>query len=172
VSLLDRLRRDRPPADALRGLAAGDRVLTWAVYADAQILVATRLGLRLSEDRMLAWHRIDKAVWRDDMLALTESVEVEPGVIEDQRPILLSLSRPRDLPEVVRSRVTHSVAYTNHHALPGGGGMRVVARRVPGHDGLSWAVRYDPGTDRNDPRVREAGEALLAQARSALTAGE
>lgn len=172
MSLLDRLRRDRPPADALRGLAPGDRVLSWAVYADAHIVAATRLGLRLSEDRMLPWHRIDKAAWRDGVLALTESVEVEPGVIEDQRPILLSLGRPRDLPEVVRSRVTHSVAYSNHHPLPAGGGVRVVARRVPGRDGLSWALRYDPGTDRHDPLVRDAAQALLAQARAGLTAGE
>ncbi len=44
-----------------------------------------------------------------------------------------------------------SVAYTAHHHLPAGGGARIVGRRVPGVNGISWAVRYDSDTDPNDP---------------------
>jgi hypothetical protein len=45
----------------------------------------------------------------------------------------------------------------------------VVARRVPGADGLAWTVRYDPGVDHDDPIVREATAALVEQDRLAVS---
>jgi hypothetical protein len=72
------------------------------------------------------------------------------------------MSRPDDVPADVRSRVTRSVAYTGHFPLPDGG-MRVVARRVPGRNGVDWHVRYDDGTDREDPEVVAATTAIVAE---------
>jgi hypothetical protein len=40
----------------------------------------------------------------------------------------------------------------------------VVARRVPGVDGVTWHVRYDPGTDPDDPAVVSATAELVAEA--------
>jgi hypothetical protein len=59
--------------------------------------------------------------------------------------------------------VTRSVAFTAHHPLPSGG-VRVVARRVAGRDGLAWHVRYDDGTDVADPAVLAATAELVAEA--------
>ena len=53
------------------------------------------------------------------------------------------------------------------HALPGGG-VLVVARRVPGRDGLRWTVRYDPGT----PPAPEAVAALVASGLASITGGQ
>jgi hypothetical protein len=63
----------------------------------------------------------------------------------------------------VRDRVSRSVAYTRHHDVPGGG-VRVVARRVPGVDGVTWHVRFDEGTDAADPAVAEVTAELVAAA--------
>jgi hypothetical protein len=51
--------------------------------------------------------------------------------------------------------------------LPGGG-VRVVARRVAGTDGLRWTVRYDPAT----PTAPDTVADLVAAARAAITAGQ
>jgi hypothetical protein len=59
------------------------------------------------------------------------------------------------------------VAYTSRHPLPGGG-VLVVARRVPGSDGLRWTVRYDPGT----PPAPEAVADLVAQGLASITGGQ
>ena len=64
--------------------------------------------------------------------------------------------------------MTRSVAYTMHHPLaPGGAGVRVVARRVAGVDGLSWAVRYDAGVPADAPAVVARTGELVAQAQAA-----
>jgi hypothetical protein len=77
--------------------------------------------------------------------------------------VTLTLAEPDDVPLRVRERVTKSVAYTVHHELPGGGGVRVVARRVPGIDGVTWHVRFDDGTDAADEEVAAATAELVAQ---------
>ncbi|MDP9240597.1 MAG: hypothetical protein M3O55_08180 [Actinomycetota bacterium] len=164
MSLLDRLRRGRPPPEVASAMAPHDRLLAWAPAADG-FVVASRLGLRLPDGRSVPWHTIDKAAWRAGRLTLTVAEEVSDGVLEALPPATYSLTEPRDLPAVVRGRVTHSVAYTSSHAVPGGGHVRVVARRVPGHDGLTWSLRIDPRTGKDDPSVRAAANQLLAEAR-------
>lgn len=171
MGLRDRLRRARPPEEAVRGLEHGERVVAWAAVAGGGAAVATQRGLWLPVAggmRRVPWHQVDKATWGGGELTITEAYEVEPGVIEDGPPVTLVLDDPRDLPPVVRARVTQSVGYSVHHPVPGGG-VRVVGRRVSGQDGLSWVVRYDEGTDRHHPGVVAMTEQLLAQARA--TAG-
>lgn len=172
MRLLDRLlgllRRDRPPPEAVAGLDPGDRVVSWATADDGPV-VATRRGLRLPGRRLVPWHRIDKAIWRDRILAVTEAVDVGPDVMEAAPAVALRLTEPRDLPAAVRTRVTQSVAYSSHHLMPGMGGVRVVARRIPDEDGLHWSLRYDPGTDHADADVRAAAAELLTQVRADAT---
>jgi hypothetical protein len=175
VSVLDRirtrLRRDAPPPEVVQALDRDDRLLAWATTADG-VVVASRAGLRLPDSRVLPWHRIDKAVWRDAALTLTESGEVAPGIAEALPPLVVPLAEPRDLPSVVRSRVTRSVAFTSYDRLPGGRGVRVVARRVAGQDGLDWSLRFDDPNDRHDPGALAAAEQLLAAARTDMTLPE
>jgi hypothetical protein len=85
------------------------------------------------------------------------------AVMADDAPVVVAMSRPDDVPADVRTRVTRSVAYTAHYAVPGGG-VRVVGRRIPGRNGVDWHVRYDEGTDREDPDVVAATTAIVAEA--------
>ena len=144
------------------GVAAGRAV---AGGADAAV-VATNLGVFLpGRDARLGWHEIHKATWtgRELIFIPAEVVEERAGylVTRDGPAVVVTVSDPGDLPEQVRARVTRSVSHSAHERLPGGGGVRIVARRVPGVDGLTWAVRYDAGTDPGAPGVAEATAELV-----------
>ena len=151
-----------------------ERVVSWAP-APGGAVVATPLGLWLPghPDR-LAWHLIDKAIWRDGILTLIPAVDAGDGVLVEQPPRAVRLDRPRDIPQTVRVRVEKAIAFTRHHPLPGPEGrgvrrgVRVVGRRVPGRDGVTWQLVFDDGVDRDDPAVRAAAAAFVDQARAEL----
>lgn len=170
----DKRRLARPPADAVDRMDAGERAVSWGYLEGGRSVLATQRGLWVPVDgdgsaahRRIDWYRVNKATWTGGVLAVVEAAEVAPGVIEDGHTVPLRLTEPRDLPPTVRTRVDQSVAYTTHHPLPPVGGVRVVARRVSGQDGLLWMVRYDEGTDPDDPDVAMLTEAMLADARVA-----
>ncbi|HEX7744469.1 MAG TPA: hypothetical protein VF462_04310 [Micromonosporaceae bacterium] len=167
-------RTPRVPSAHRPALDPGERVLAWA-FADPgdRVVVATNRGLwRPGHADRLGWHDVHKAVWSGRELTITPAqrvIEREAYVVVADAPAeSFLLLDPGDVPEQVRARVTRSVAYTSHHALDQGG-VRVVARRVPGVDGLTWTARYDPGTPTDDPGVVERIDALVATARSATT---
>jgi hypothetical protein len=165
-------RRPKLPADKRPPLEREERVVAWAETPAGDAVVATNRGLFLpGRPARLPWHQIHKAVWSGRELVVTPAGTVEERdgyeVAEDLPGEGHLLLDPRDLPQQVYTRVTRSVAYTVHHPVPGGGGVRVVARRVSGMDGLTWTVRYDPGTDRDSAAVRERTAELVAQARAA-----
>jgi len=164
--------RRKLPVGRRPKLAADERVLAWAGATGDDVVVVTNFGLWLPEStERLGWHEIHKATWSGRQLALVAAHEVarDDGytVMEDLPPLVVTLLDPDKVPEQVRARVNKSVAYTSHHPLPDGGGVRVVARRVSGVNGLRWTVRYDEGVDRTQPGVAKATEELVAQARSA-----
>ena len=155
-------------------LAPDERILAWAAVADDRVVVATNRGLWLPGSPRLGWHEIHKAAWSGRELRVTPATLVQERdgyeVVADAPAVTCFLLDPGELPHQVRARVTRSVAYTVHHPLaPGGAGVRVVARRVAGVDGLSWAVRYDPGVPPDAPAVVERTGELVAQARAAST---
>jgi hypothetical protein len=163
------LLRRRPPVPAASRppLHRDERVLGWS-DSDSGVLVATNLGLWLP-DGFVGWHLVHKATWDGSTLAVTAAAEVASRedyvVVADLAPVSFRLAGPGDLPHQVRARVTRSVGYTGHHPLPGGGGARVAARRVPGVDGLRWTVRYDPGVDPDDPVVAAATAHIVDKVR-------
>jgi hypothetical protein len=166
-------RKPRLPADKKPPLEREERVVAWAQTPSGEVVVATNRGLFLpGRPGRLGWHQIHKAVWSGRELLVTpaQTVEQREGylVAEDLPSEAHLLIEPHDLPRQVYTRVTRSVAYTIHHPVPGGGGVRVVARRVSGVDGLTWTVRYDPGTDRDSPAVRQRTAELVAQAQAAV----
>ncbi len=167
-------RRPRLPADKRPALHPEERVLAWAwVGSDpgGPVAVATNQGLWLPDRERLGWHEIHKAAWsgRELRVVPAEVAEVREryAVLIDAPALTCLLLDPGEVPDQVRTRVTRSVAYTSHHALPAGG-VRIVGRRVTGLDGLSWAVRYDAGTPVDaEPVVRVTGE-LVDSAQQAI----
>ena len=163
-------RRPKLPASLRPALGPDERVLTWAAVEPEQALVATNQGLWLPDGKRLGWHEIHKAAWSGRELRITpaEVAEQRPAytVLVDGPVAVFLLLEPGELPDQVRTRVTRSVAYTSHHAMPAGG-VRVVGRRVPGQNGLSWAVRYDSGTPVGLPAVLELTDELVTAAQSA-----
>ncbi|WP_117208701.1 hypothetical protein [Allorhizocola rhizosphaerae] len=126
-------------------MASHERVLAWAMTPAGWPVIATNLGLWV-EGKRTSWHEISKAVWDGSVLSVTTSTAVEHregyDVIADRAPDRYPLEDPGGLPHEVRLRVTSSVVHPQKFALGW-----VAARRVPGKDGLSWVVRYDPGID-------------------------
>jgi hypothetical protein len=169
-------RRRRLPAGARPALDRDERVLAWAgtTSADDAVVIVTNAGLwlpGLSGSARLGWHEIHKATWSGRALlvvpARAEESHETYTVMVDEDTISVTLPDPGKVPEQVRARVTKSVAYTSHHALPGGG-VRIVARRVPGVDGVRWTARYDAGT----PHAPGAVADFVAAARAAITGGQ
>jgi hypothetical protein len=182
VSLIDQVKRRfaRPPEPVrVAVLASSDpdeRVLAWgALVRDGGWLVATSRGLRIVppqvtsvvDAEVLPWHEIGSATWmatadgggRFEVVPLTE---VEPGVQARQPEIRHVLRDAGDLPAVVRRRVDQTVVASQRSPLPGGGGVLLVARRIPGQPAREWTVVFDDDAQRSDPAAREAARRKLA----------
>ncbi len=165
-------RRPKLPAELRPALEPDERVLAWAAVEPSGALVATNHGLWVPDGKRLGWHEIHKAAWSGRELRVTPAevaeVRTDYAVLVDGPVAAFLLLEPGEVPDQVRTRVTRSVAYTAHHALPTGG-VRVVGRRVAGQDGLSWAVRYDSGTPMGLPAVIELTGELVGAAQTATT---
>jgi hypothetical protein len=180
VSLLDTLRRRfaKPPEQVAAAVSASgegdERVLAWGALSGGGWLVATSRGLRTvgaedrwSADELLRWHEIAHARWTaagqgGGSFAVTALTEVEPGVQARQEPRKYVLTDPDDLPAVVRRRVDESVLDSQRVPLPNGGGVLLVARRIPGQAAREWSVVFDHDADRADPAARELARQKLA----------
>jgi hypothetical protein len=108
----------------------------------------------------MPWQHVDKVVWRDGVLTVTEADVVDDALLVDRAPVSVVLATPRDLPPVVRKRVESNIVKTELLAV-GGGAVRFVARRQPGRDGVTWWARIEPGTPDTE-RLRSAIAARLA----------
>jgi hypothetical protein len=157
-------RRERPPDDLVAVLDRDERIVSWA-DADAGVVAASNRGLWVPAYRRIGWELVDKAVWRDGVLTVTEAELVDELLLRDLPATHLHLTVPRDLPPTVRRRVDASVVRSE--VLPvAGGAARFVARRVPGRDGVSWWARLEPGTRDTDhvrTSVRARRDQLAAQ---------
>jgi hypothetical protein len=182
VSLLDRVRRRfaRPPEPVrvavLASTDADERVLAWGALAgDQGWLVATSRGLRVvpgevtsvTDAAVLPWHEVAEARWTataagGGSFVVTALVEVEPGVQARKPDVRHVLSDAGDLPAVVRRRVDQTVVVSQRAPLPGGGGVLLVARRIPGQAAREWTVVFDDDSRRSDPEAREAAQEKLA----------
>jgi hypothetical protein len=167
-------RKPKLPASRRPAMDHGERILAWADAPQEQVVVATNLGLWLPGRARLGWHDINKAAWSGRELRITAAAKAQERdgwtVVVDEPVLSFLLLEPGDVPEQVRTRVTRSVAYTSHHPLPGGGGgVRIVARRVSGVDGLTWTARFDTNTVVDEPAAVEAVEELVGQARESAT---
>ncbi|MCC5575911.1 hypothetical protein IMZ11_09705 [Microtetraspora sp. AC03309] len=102
---------------------------------------------------------VDKATW--DETGLT--VAMTDGEIHR-----VPLPEPGLLPETIRERVTSSIVASKHVPLDARGGVRLVARRVPGAEEPRWEFVFDPGLDPGDPGLRALAEQALEEVRRSL----
>lgn len=145
-------------------LEPGERRVGWALTDRGEPVVVSDRGLHAPGEPRLDWPDVERAVWKRPLLTVL-------GMHERQgagRTISLTLADEGDLPDVVRARVSASVAWSSHAGLHPAGGVRVVGRRRPGRDDLEWQLSYDPDTDLSDPGVRLQAEQLLAHARQTI----
>jgi hypothetical protein len=156
-----RLRRRVLPAAHKPAFDAHERVLAWAMTSSDQVVIATNLGLWWGGERT-GWHEISKARWDGSVLTVITSrvVEAREGydVIVDEPPVRMALVDPDHLPHQIHLRVTSSVLHSRRFALGW-----LAARRVPGKDGLSWIVRYEPGVDRSSAEVVAETDAIFKE---------
>lgn len=157
------LRRSLPPAVKAVALPSGERRLAWALTPSGEPVVATDLALLLPSGERLAWPSVERASWQPPLLVVLEVAQVEGSGARH----VVEIAGESELPQVVRTRVTASVAWSSHERLAAGG-VRIVARRVPGSDALTWQLVYDRGTPLDDPLVRARCEALLEAARRSI----
>ena len=186
MSIVDKVRRRfaRPPEPVRVAVLAStdpdERVLAWGALArDEGWLVATSRGLRAvgshgqgTAVELLRWHEVGHAKWTTvpsggGELAVTPLAEVEPGVQARQPVRHYAFTDPGDLPAVVRRRVNETVVASQRSPLPGGGGVLLVARRIPGQPVREWSVVFDDDAQRTDPEAREAARQKLADVISA-----
>jgi len=162
------LGRTELPAGFTGRLNDDERLLAAASTVDGGPLVATSLGLWLTEPdgaaRRVGWHLLSKVTWQSGTLTVVEAAEreaVEGAVlITDRAPRRWRLTDPGRLPETVQGRVEASIRSRHHRTLPGGGAW-FVQRKVPGRDGIVLQVRPDPGTD--DAAVRQVAGSVAAR---------
>ena len=158
-----RSRRARAPR-----LPGGARALAWCETTDGRVLAGDREALHVLPDGpRLPWEQVQAADWDRDASVLTVS---EVGAWGEQRPVhRFALEAPDRLLELVRERVTATVLLQRHAPVRGVRGVRVIARRGPvGDRPISWIYEYDEGVDPDDPAVRRAARALLAEAHEEL----
>lgn len=156
-------RRETPPEEVVALLPPDDRVVAWADTSGGGVVVATQRGLWWPDGtgpRMIGWQFIDKVIWRDGTLTVTEAELVDDLLLVERDPMSVELTKPRDLPHTVRKRIEGNVVRSELAAVVGGS-ARFVARRVPGRDGLVWWARLEPGTPDSED-VRAAISARLA----------
>ena len=182
MNLLDQMKRrfTRPPEPVRVAVLAStdpdDRVLAWgSLSRDEGWLVATSRGLRVvprevtsvEDAGVLPWHQVAHAQWTaaaqgGGSFRVTPLADVEPGVQARQPEQRYVLTDADDLPAVVRRRVDQAIVVSQRSPLPGGGGVLLVARRIPGQPGREWTVVFDDDAQRSDPDAREAARRKLA----------
>jgi len=162
-----------PPLPARRSdieVAAGERLLASATVLHpapgaAPAIGGTRDALYLPD--RLPWEQVASAEWDQDESTLRV---VEVGEFGQRRAVhVVRLDEAGRLLQLVRERVTASIAVQRHVSVTARKSVRVLARQAPARRGeLSWFVEYDQGLDPADPEVAAVVEEALAAARSDL----
>ena len=159
-----------PPRRPALEVAPGERLLAWAKVvgghdrdATEPMVGGTRDALYLPE--RIPWEQVASADWDQDESVLRV---VEVGQFGEPSPThVVRLEDAGRFLQLVRERVTASIAVQRHVIVHGRKGVRVLARRAPGTRGeLAWFVEYDDGLDPSDPRVHAVVSDALTAARA------
>lgn len=156
-----RLRRNPVPEAVL---AITDRRLAWAVTEDGVALVASPDCLHIGTDVAVPWWQVERVGWATPTLRVAEIAEVEGA----GRVHLWELAQDHDLAATIRERVTASVAWSDLRKLTPSGSVRLVGRRVPGQEVLTWQAVWQPDADPTDPFLRAQVDAHLEALRKSI----
>jgi hypothetical protein len=123
-------------------LGPRERVLAWADDGAGRLIVASQAGLHLQRTPPLysriGWEQIERATYDSGTLAVTLVPQLDSATLR------VPVGDARDLPVVVRDRVTASVLVDRFVPLDGDAGVRIVGRRAA--DGVvTWRTDVDPG---------------------------
>jgi hypothetical protein len=154
-----KLRRTVPPAVR----AVPERRLAWGVTDDGTALVAAPTSLYVGE-QPLPWTAVERVSWQPPVLTITEVAEVE-GTGASRSWTLVEEAR---LAEIVRERVTASIAWSDVRSLQPAGAVRLVGRRMPGQEVLEWQTVWQAGTNPADPLLRAQVDAFLDGLRKSI----
>lgn len=158
----------RAPAALRRRLERTEHMVAWAESAQG-VVAATNLGLWWPDGdhaRRIGWERVDKAIWSEGVLTVTEADVLDDLLLVERAPVSIPLEQPGSLPAAVRKRVESTVAH-RHEAVVDGRSVWVVARRVPGRDGLTWWARL-PAEVPDDDDVRGYLRAVIGRLRGGV----
>ena len=168
MGLLRRRKLDAAVSGVIAAHDPDDRVVAWATVAGDRYVVASVRGLWwpvAGDDpaamRRIPWELVDKAVWRDGVLVVVEADVLDDLILVDRSPAALPLLEPGEVPAQVKRRVDGSVVRSEIVPVVGGQ-ARVVARRVPGRDGLTWWARLE-GSTPDTVMVRDQVETAIAR---------
>lgn len=139
-----------------------ERVLAWADDGAGRPVVATETALHMQrvppEYARFGWEQIERASYEAGMLTVVLGESLGGATLR------VPVGPERQLPVVVRDRITASVVVDRFVALSGDSGARIVGRRAS--DGtVAWRVELDPALDGN-AEARAASEAAFAEVRA------
>jgi hypothetical protein len=156
----------RAQARALVLTRPGERLLAVARGAGGELLAATDRALYHQASQSwarLGWEEVGQVGW-DNQRRILMLTGLTPSV---RARTVLCLARDWGLPEVAAERAGAAKVFDQRISLNGGAGARVVARRLPGGQGVKWLVVLDHGLDPADPQLRAELESALTALRAA-----
>jgi hypothetical protein len=147
-------------------LSAKERVLAWADDGNGRLVVASETALHLQRNppaySRFSWDQIERVSYEGGVLTITLTPDLGSASLR------IPVGEGRDLPVVVRDRVTSSVVVDRFVPLEGDLGVRIIGRR--GDHGMVWRTDLDPAlVDRADLGTQVIG--LLAEVQEEVAAG-
>lgn len=139
-----------------------ERIIAWVDDGAGRLIVASDSALHLQrvppDYARVGWDQIEHASYEAGMLSVTLTPDLDSATLR------VPVGEGRELPVVVRDRVTASIVVDRFVPLDGETGVRIVGRRA--HDGMiTWRTDVDSRLS-SRPGTLEAAEQLLAEARA------
>jgi hypothetical protein len=135
-----------------------ERVLAWADDGAGRSVVASETALHLQRVppayARFGWEQIERASYEAGTLT------VVLGDSQGGSTLRVPVGTERQLPVVVRDRITASVVVDRFVALSGDLGVRIVGRRGA-NGGITWRQELDPGLVTDTAAVAASQEALV-----------
>ncbi len=146
-----------PDVRARLDLHPKERILAWADDGADRPVVATETALHLQrvppEYARFGWEQIERASYEAGMLTVVLGDSLGGATLR------IPVGEERQLPVVVRDRVTASVVVDRFVALSGDAGVRIVGRRAV-DGGVTWRSVLDPVLTTDDASIAASEEAL------------